>query len=118
MTPPGAEFARTPKRTKATRFIVSVAVPLIAWLWVCAERPWRLGFFGDDWYILLHPNIGSVDSFQGILEIVATRPASAPIIWLVQTLTDWSPARSPVINIVGLAPTAKLIAVLPQRLPA
>ena len=102
MTPQVAPFARTPKRTKAIRFIVSVAVPLIAWLWLCAERPWRLGFFSDDWYILLHPNIGSVDSFQGILEIVATRPASAPIIWLVQTLTDWSPARSQVINIIGL----------------
>jgi hypothetical protein len=94
--------SRTPKGTKAIRLIVIAAIPLIAWLGLCAERPWRLGFFGDDWYILLHPNIGSAGSFQDILEIVATRPASAPFIWLVQALADWSPARSQVINIIGL----------------
>src|SRR5258708_25268735 len=92
MTPQVAPFARTPKRTKAIRFIVSVAVPLIAWLWLCAERPWRLGFFSDDWYILLHPNIGSVDSFQGIFEIVATRTPPAPVFWLFHALPVCSPA--------------------------
>src|SRR5258708_36506538 len=98
MTPQVAPFSRTPKRTKAIRFIVSVAVPLIAWLWLCAERPWRLGFFGDDWYILLHPNIGSVDSFQGILEIFSTRPPSAPIIWLVHAFSGWVPPPPPTCN--------------------
>jgi len=113
-----ALFSQTPRRTRALQLIAAAAVPSIAWLWLCAERPWRLGFSSDDWLILLHPNIGSARAFQDILQLVITRPASAPLIWLVQTLADWSPFRSQIINIAGLGLTAMSVGWLAKRLAA
>jgi hypothetical protein len=118
MIPKVLLFSKTPKRAKALQLMAAAAVPLIAWLWLCAERPWRLGFFSDDWLILLHPDIGSARSFQDILQLVVTRPASAPLIWLVQTLAEWSPFRSQIINIAGLGLTAMSVGWLAKRLAA
>jgi len=98
--------------------MAAAAIPLIAWLWLCAERPWRLGFSSDDWMILLHPDIGSARAFWDILQIVITRPASAPLIWLVQTLADWSPFRAQIVNIAGLGLTALSVGWLAKRLAA
>jgi len=96
----------------------AAAIPLIAWLWLCAERPWRLGFSSDDWMIVLHPDIGTAHAFWDILQIVITRPASAPLIWLVQTLAHWSPFRSQIINIAALGLTAMSVGWLAKRLAA
>ncbi len=93
-----------------------VALPVVSWLWLCAERPSQLGFYSDDWMLLLHPFVGSASAFRDILKFAATRPASAPYIWIAQVLTDWSPARAQILNSVMLGFTAYAVGCLSFRL--
>jgi|SRR5579871_2934894 len=86
--------------------VAMVFVPLALWIWLCRDWPTRLGFFSDDWMVLLHPFVGTADAFRDVLNLTATRPASAPYIWLAQLITDWSPARSQVLNAAMLLLTA------------
>jgi hypothetical protein len=75
-----------------------VLIPLALWIWLCGDWPTRLGFYSDDWMVLLHPFVGTAEAYRDILNLVATRPVSAPYIWLAQAFTDWSPARSQILN--------------------
>ncbi|WP_298259287.1 hypothetical protein [Bradyrhizobium sp.] len=73
-------------------------VPVALWIWLCRDWPTRLGFCSDDWMVLLHPFVGTAEAFRDTLRLVATRPVSAPYIWLAQVITDWSPVRAQFLN--------------------
>lgn len=62
--------------------------------------------------VLLHPFAGSADPFRDITNLVATRPVSAPFIWLAQILVDWDPARSQILNATMLLVTAASVGML------
>jgi hypothetical protein len=66
--------------------------------------------------VLLHPFAGSADAFRDITNLVATRPVSAPFIWLAQILVDWDPARSQILNATMLLVTAASVGCFQQRL--
>jgi hypothetical protein len=93
-----------------------VVPPLCVWIWLCAERPWTLGFYSDDWFVLLHPKVGSLEAFADILVLVQTRPVSAPFIWAAQALADWSPVRAQIICVLGLALVAAAVGFLAHRI--
>jgi hypothetical protein len=76
----------------------------------------RLGFYSDDWMILLHPFVGTAEAFDDILKLVAARPVSAPFIWLAQIFVDWDPARSQILNATMLLVTAASIGMLSAAL--
>src|SRR2546425_6831404 len=101
------QFAKHRSQTSAqVSASVSLLLPLVVWVWLCADWPSRLGFFSDDWAILLHPSVGSAQAFRDILSIVLSRPASAPYVWLAQVIIDWSPVRSQLLNAAMLLLTA------------
>lgn len=56
--------------------------------------------------VLLHPFVGTAGAFHDIANLVATRPVSAPYIWLAQVIVDWSPAQSQLLNAAMLLVTA------------
>jgi hypothetical protein len=93
-----------------------VLVPFALWIWLCRDWPTRLGFYSDDWMALLHPSVGTVEAFRDTLNLVATRPVSAPYIWLAQAITDWSPARSQTLNAAMLLLTAVSVGLLAAAL--
>jgi hypothetical protein len=96
---------------------VSMAlIPLALWIWLCRDWPTRLGFYSDDWIVLLHPIAGTTEAFRDILNLTATRPVSAPYIWLAQVITDWSPTRSQILNAAMLLLTAGSVGVLTAAL--
>src|ERR1700735_2014370 len=95
---------------------ILVLLPLAFWIWLCRDWPTRLGFFSDDWMVLLHPFVGSAEAFRDITNLVATRPASAPFIWLAQIFVDWDPARSQILNATMLLVTAASIGMLSATL--
>jgi hypothetical protein len=95
---------------------ILVLLPLAFWIWLCRDWPARLGFFSDDWMVLLHPFVGSAEAFRNITNLVATRPASAPFIWLAQIFVDWDPARSQILNATMLLVTAASIGMLSATL--
>jgi hypothetical protein len=91
---------------------IAALLPAALWVWLCWDWPSRLGFYSDDWIVLLHPFAGTADAFEDILKIVATRPVSAPYIWLAQLLIDWSPVRSQILDAAMLAVTAASVGLL------
>ena len=93
-----------------------VLIPLALWIWLCRDWPTRLGFYSDDWKVLLHPFVGTVEAFRDILNLTATRPVSAPYIWLAQAITDWSPVRSQLLNVAMLLLTAVSVGMLASAL--
>ena len=76
------------------------------------DWPSRLGFYSDDWVVLLHPFAGTAEAFYETANLVATRPVSAPYIWLAQVIVDWSPVRSQILNAVMLLVTAASVGLL------
>lgn len=89
------------------RFLSALPLlPALTWVIVCWDWPTRLGFFSDDWMILLHPSPGTAEAFRDILRTVATRPVSAPLIWVNQVLTDWSPFNMQILNCAMFAVSA------------
>jgi hypothetical protein len=99
-----------------TAGIFFVAVPFVLWIWLCRDWPARLGFYSDDWMVLLHPFVGTTAAFRDTLYLVATRPVSAPYIWLAQVIVDWSPVRSQLLNAAMLLVTAAGIGLLAAAL--
>jgi hypothetical protein len=95
---------------------ILVLLPLTLWIWLCRDWPVRLGFYSDDWIVLLHPFVGTAEAFRGILNAVATRPVSAPFIWLAQLIVDWSPVRSQLLNAAMLLVTAASVGMLAAAL--
>jgi len=93
-----------------------VLLPVGLWIWLCWDWPTRLGFFCDDWMILLHPAVGTVEAFRDIAKVVATRPASIPFMWLAQVAADWSPVRSQIFNAAMLLVTAASVGILSAAL--
>ena len=91
---------------------ITVLTPAILWIWLCRDWPARLGFYSDDWMILLHPFVGTADAFRDITNLVATRPVSAPFIWFAQVFVDWNPAKSQILNAVMLLVTAASVGML------
>src|SRR5580700_357505 len=85
---------------------IAVLLPAGLWIWLCWDWPTRLGFYSDDWMILLHPFVGTAEAFRDIANAVATRPVSTPFIWLAQILVDWDPVRSQILNVTMLLVTA------------
>src|ERR1700722_2437338 len=85
-------------------------LPVAFWIWLCQDWPARLGFFSDDWMILLHPFVGTAEAFREIANAVATRPVPAPFVWLAQIVVDWDPARSQILNATMLLVTAASVA--------
>jgi hypothetical protein len=61
---------------------------------------------------LLHPFVGTAEAFRDILNLVATRPVSAPFIWLAQVIDDWSPVRSQLLNAAMFLVTAVSVGIL------
>lgn len=113
------EPARTIKLDIADRprvAIMFLLLPLIVWVWLCRDWPARLGFYSDDWMILLHPFVGTAEAFRDIARGVATRPVSVPFIWLAQVIVDWSPVRSQILNAVMLLVTAASVGMLAAAL--
>jgi hypothetical protein len=93
-------------------FWIAVLLPAALWIWLCWDWPSRLGFYSDDWMVLLHPFAGTAEAFYETANLVATRPVSAPYIWLAQVIVDWSPVRSQILNAVMLLVTAASVGVL------
>ena len=91
-------------------------LPFAVWIWLCLDWPARLGFYADDWVLLLHPFVRTARAFHDIASIVATRPASIPFIWLAQAVSDWSPLRSQLFNAAMLLVTAASVGVLAATL--
>jgi len=91
---------------------IAVLLPAALWIWLCWDWPSRLGFYSDDWMVLLHPFVGTADAFHDTANLVATRPVSAPFIWLAQVIVDWSPVRSQILNAAMLLVTAASVGVL------
>ncbi len=91
-------------------------VPLVLWTWLGRDWPARLGFYSDDWMVSLHPFVGTADAYHDILNLVATRPVSAPFIWLAQVITDWDPARSQILNVAMLLISAASVGILTAAL--
>jgi hypothetical protein len=91
-------------------------LPVAFWIWLCRDWPTRLGFFSDDWLVLLHPFVGTAEAFRNITNLVATRPVSVPFIWLAQILVDWDPARSQILNATMLLVTAACVGMLSAAL--
>jgi hypothetical protein len=87
-------------------------LPVAFWVWLCRDWPTRLGFYSDDWMILLHPFVGTAEAFDDVLRVVATRPVSAPYIWLAQLIVGWSPVRSQLLNAAMLLVTAASVGML------
>jgi hypothetical protein len=87
-------------------------LPVALWVWLCRDWPTRLGFYSDDWMILLHPFVGTAEAFNDILRVVAARPVSAPYIWLAQLIVGWSPVRSQLLNAAMLLVTAASVGML------
>jgi hypothetical protein len=98
------------------RAATMLLVPAALWAWLCWDWPMRLGFYADDWNILLHPSIGTADAFQDIARVVSSRPVSIPFIWLFQVIVDWSPSRSQFLNAAMLLVTAASIGMLAAAL--
>jgi hypothetical protein len=94
------------------RISTLLLLPVVLWVWLCRDWPTRLGLYSDDWTILLHPFVGTADAFGDILKIVATRPVSAPYVWLAQVIVDWSPVRSQILNAAMLLVTAASVGLL------
>jgi len=86
------------------------------WIWLCRDWPARLGFYSDDWMVLLHPFVGTADAYRDISNPVVTRPVSAPFIWLAQVIVDWSPARSQFLNAAMLLVSATSVGILASAL--
>jgi hypothetical protein len=95
---------------------IAVLLPATLWIWLCRDWPSRLGFYSDDWMVLLHPFVGSAEAFRDITNLVATRPVSAPFIWLAQIVVDWDPARSQMLNAAMLLVTAASVGMLSRAL--
>src|ERR1700733_12185729 len=91
---------------------IAVFLPVALWIWLGRDWPSRLGFYLDDWMVLLHPLAGTVEAFRDTLNLVATRPVSAPYIWLAQVIVDWSPVRSQILNAAMLLVTAASVGLL------
>ena len=91
-------------------------VPIALWIWLCRGWPARLGFYSDDWMLLLHPFVGTAEAYRDIARVVASRPVSIPFIWLAQVLVDWSPVRSQVLNALMLLMTAACVGLLASAL--
>jgi hypothetical protein len=106
-------WARTATFGLARYFSLSMMMlPVILWIWLCRDWPERLGFFSDDWMVLLHPFVGAAEAYHDIMNLVATRPVSAPYIWLAQVIVDWSPVRSQLLNIAMLLVAAVSVGLL------
>lgn len=101
-----------PSRVEARLRASLLLLPVALWIWLCWDWPSRLGFYSDDWMVLLHPYVGMTQAFRDILSLVATRPVSAPYIWLAQVIVDWSPVRSQLLNAAMLLVTAVSIGLL------
>jgi hypothetical protein len=91
---------------------ILLLLPVVLWIWLCRDWPTRLGFYSDDWMVLLHPFVGTAEAFRDDLNLVATRPVSAPFIWLAQVFVDWSPVRSQLLNAAMLLVTAASVGLL------
>ena len=91
-------------------------VPIALWIWLCWDWPARLGFYSDDWMVLLHPFVGTAEAYRDIARMVASRPVSIPFIWLAQILVDWSPVSSQVLNALMLLMTAACVGLLASAL--
>jgi len=87
-------------------------LPVTLWIWLCRDWPVRLGFYSDDWMVLLHPFVGTAGAYHDITGLVLTRPVSAPYIWVAQWIADWSPARSQILNAAMLLVTAASVGIL------
>ena len=70
----------------------ALVLPVLVFLSLYAWRPFGLGFYSDDWYVMLHPNPGSTAAFFDLLALYNNRPVSAVFGWLAQALAGWSPA--------------------------
>lgn len=95
---------------------IAVLLPATLWIWLCWDWPSRLGFYSDDWMVLLHPFVGTAGAFRDTANLVATRPVSAPFIWLAQVIVDWSPVRSQILNAAMLLITAASVGMLAAAL--
>jgi hypothetical protein len=91
---------------------IAVLLPAALWICLCWDWPSRLGFYSDDWMVLLHPFAGTAEAFRDTVNLVATRPVSAPYIWLAQVIVDWSPVRSQILNAAMLLVTAASVGLL------
>ena len=107
--PPSSFARRFPRWTM-------LLLPVAVWIWLCHDWPVRLGFFSDDWMVLLHPVSGTAAAYRDVLKLVQTRPASAPYIWFTQAIVDWSPARSQLLNAAMLLATAASVGMLASAL--
>jgi hypothetical protein len=84
----------------------AIALPALAFLCLYSWRPLKLGFYGDDWYIFLHPQPGSLKSLSDLFALFNNRPVSALTSWLAEAMIGQEPAGAQVLNVVLTAATA------------
>jgi hypothetical protein len=109
MAPPSGIASRLPSW-------ILLLIPAALWIWLCRDWPVRLGFFGDDWMVFLHPFVGTAEAYHDMFGLVVTRPVSAPYLWLAQVIVDWSPARSQFLNAAMLLVSAASVGTLASAL--
>jgi len=78
----------------------AAALPALVILLLYVWRPLKLGFYADDWMILLHPQPGSLAAWSDVLSLFQNRPVMGVVTWLAQAASGWDPAYAQVVNVL------------------
>jgi hypothetical protein len=79
-----------------------MALPVLAVSLLYVWRPFKLGFYSDDWLVFLHPEPGSLRAWSDLISMYQNRPVSAVFAWLAQLAIDGDPARAQAVDMVLL----------------
>ncbi len=109
---------RQPPRARRLSILTcaAAALPVAVLLLLYASRPLKLGFYADDWLVLLHPQPGSWSALSSLLSQFQNRPLTAVVGWLAQIVIGWNPVHAQVLNVVLLAISAIAVGTLTYTL--
>ncbi len=78
--------------------LAAAALPAMVVLLLYAWRPFRLGFYSDDWLVFLHPEYGSFRSWSDLYAMYQNRPVAGLVAWLAQLAIGGDPARAQIVS--------------------
>jgi hypothetical protein len=82
--------------------LAAAALPVTTIFLLYAWRPWKLGFYSDDWLVFLHAEYGSFRSWSDLYVMYQNRPVSGLTTWLAQLAIGGNPAWAQAVNAVLL----------------